>query len=467
MSEAPAPPPLSRRQTPIPFNTQFSRPMSPIGVSSEALSLLQTSLDEFSFHHSGIRDSPLGPLLQNLAGTHPSQSEALLLTVLLAVHQQNQNLSSKLMLLETKLPNPERTPSSITQQRTLSDLTLSIAALSTKVERMAQSKSAPPPPAPKAKKGKKADDGKEEVKKPLPMADRRFYAPRNKQEAFAEPQTITAALPVILGRALKAANFPSELSIATSATINPNGTVTILTDPLTPASAFIPYFPLLTKALNEAIPVGENPFLALRSAPTNVDVVIHNIPTFAIPEDDRSTLTNVMSEAILFAKEVQISNARYLKPKPEDRKEKKTTSIVVACSAADAKRISTSIRLFSRPRKANVMWSSSPSTQCKKCFHYGHPTQGCTEVESWCPMCLLPHSKSEHRCSIPTCPKGGYSKSIVRCCDASSPTCRVCLGNHLATDLDCPNRKKAMEEAKAKQTKKSNLVIEEDTSMNN
>src|SRR6266566_3485876 len=191
MAEASAPPPLSRRQTPIPFNTQFSRPMSPIGVSSEALTLLQTSLDEFSFHHSGIRDSPLGPLLQNLAGTHPSQSEALLLTVLLAVHQQNQNLSTQLMLLETKLPNPERVPSSITQQRTLSDLTLSIATLSTKVERMAQNKSAPPsappagqppakkaksfadaaksappPPPPKEKKGKKANDRKEDVKKP-------------------------------------------------------------------------------------------------------------------------------------------------------------------------------------------------------------------------------------------------------------------------------------------------------------
>src|SRR6266550_8152421 len=148
MAEAPCPPPLSRRQTPIPFNTQFSRPMSPIGVSNEALNMLQESLNEFSFHHTGLRDTPLGPLVANLAGSHPSQSEALLLTVLLAVHRQNIDLSSKLMLLETKLPNPDKLPSSVNQQRTLSDLTLSIASLSTKVERLAQTKTAPPPNPP-------------------------------------------------------------------------------------------------------------------------------------------------------------------------------------------------------------------------------------------------------------------------------------------------------------------------------
>src|SRR5712691_9713648 len=112
MAEAPAPPPLSCRQTPIPFNPQFTRPMSPIGVSNEALKMLQDSLDEFSFHHSGLRETPLGPLIANLAGSHPSQSEAMLLTVLLAVHRQNIDLSSKLMFLETKLPNLERLPSS-------------------------------------------------------------------------------------------------------------------------------------------------------------------------------------------------------------------------------------------------------------------------------------------------------------------------------------------------------------------
>src|SRR6266699_1759755 len=136
-----APPPLSRRQTPIPFNINATpRPLSPIGVSSEAISTLQRSLDEFSFHHSGLRQSALGSLVNNLAGTHPSQSEALLLTVLLAVHQQNQDLSTKLMLLETKLPNPEKIPSTANQQRTLSDLTFSIASLSTKVECMTHSK---------------------------------------------------------------------------------------------------------------------------------------------------------------------------------------------------------------------------------------------------------------------------------------------------------------------------------------
>src|SRR5712664_897881 len=113
MAEAPAPPPLSRRQTPIPFNTQFSRPMSPIGVSDEALKMLQGLLDEFSFHHTGLRDTPLGPLVANLAGSHLSQSEAMLLTVLLAVHRQNIDLSTKLMLLDSKLPHPEKLPSTV------------------------------------------------------------------------------------------------------------------------------------------------------------------------------------------------------------------------------------------------------------------------------------------------------------------------------------------------------------------
>src|SRR6266566_6472054 len=182
-----APPPLSRRQTPIPFNINATpRPLSPIGVSSEAISTLQRSLDEFSFHHSGLRESALGPLVNNLASTHPSQSEALLLTVLLAVHQQNQQLSTRLMLLETKTPIPEKSPSTASHQKTLSDLNLSIVSLSTKVERLTHNKSAPPPAPPagqppakktksfadvaksappphKAKKQQKAPDGKEET----------------------------------------------------------------------------------------------------------------------------------------------------------------------------------------------------------------------------------------------------------------------------------------------------------------
>jgi hypothetical protein len=83
----------------------------------------------------------------------------------------------------------------------------------------------------------------------------------------------------------------------------------------------------------------------------------------------------------MFAADTQISNARYLKTNPIDSKDIKTTSIVVSCSTADARKISSSIRLFSRARKANVMWLTSPSTQCKKCWQFGHATQGCTKLE--------------------------------------------------------------------------------------
>jgi hypothetical protein len=223
---------------------------------------------------------------------------------------------------------------------------------------------------------------------------------------------------------------------------------------------------MLTKALNEAAPVGNNPFQSLRCAPTNVDVAIHNIPTFAIPQD-KNELTTTMSEAILFAADIQISNARYLKPNPADRAEKKTTSIVISCSPSDAKKIGSSIRLFSRPRKANIMWSANSATQCKKSWAFGHATQGCRQTESFCPLCTGNHSRSEHRCPIPTCPKGGNLKVIPNCCESSSPTCRNCLKNHPATDLECPVRKSALESAKARQNKTSDLDNEGDVTINN
>jgi hypothetical protein len=315
------------------------------------------------------------------------------------------------MLQETKTPTAPNAAGASTSLN-IQSLQDSISSLSTMVDSLAKTKTVNTPPfsdpvpssckkprsfvdavktlasvdKAKAKKNSPAPDGKEVPKKVLPTAERRFYAPRTNPEAFAKPQTITVALSVVIGRTLKAANLPNEYSVAVSTTINANGTVSLQSGPTTSASLFVSNFSLLIKALNEAAPVSSKPFTSFRTAPDNVDVAIHNIPTFAIPDDNCDELTKVMAEAIMFSANTQISNARYLKPNPIARKDTKTTSIVVSCSAADATQIGSSIRLFSRACKANVMCSASPSTQCQKCWQFGHATQGCTKLEPVCPL---------------------------------------------------------------------------------
>jgi len=73
------------------------------------------------------------------------------------------------------------------------------------------------------------------------------------------------------------------------------------------------------------------------------------------------------------------------------------------------------------PTLVAPLYSASKSTQCRKCWRFGPSTPLCKEEAQSCPICILFHHRSAHRCANQSCPKGGFEKSVVGCCNASPP----------------------------------------------
>ena len=87
---------------------------------------------------------------------------------------------------------------------------------------------------------------------------------------------------------LKGANCSLPLSL--TASVNRNGAVTLTANPYTPSSSYSTFFDALTKKLNQSFPVGDNPFLFFREAPTSVELHIHNLPLSILPNEPTDLL---------------------------------------------------------------------------------------------------------------------------------------------------------------------------------
>jgi len=103
-----------------------------------------------------------------------------------------------------------------------------------------------------------------------------------------------------------------------------------------------------------------------------------------------------------------------------------------------------SIRPFSCARTVAPAYSPSKSTQCRKCWRFGHSAPLCKEEAQACPICTLHHHRSAHRCANQSCPKGGFETSVVGCCNASPPLCINCGGQHASFDGTCPIRREIL-----------------------
>ena len=84
-------------------------------------------------------------------------------------------------------------------------------------------------------------------------------------------------------------------------------------------------------------------------------------------------------------------------------------------------------------------YPSSRSKQCNNCSRFGHVKPRCKNP-TLCPLCAGIHTKAEHRCPNPTCPKGGNLKPVLNCCIASPAHCSNCSEDHAAGYRDCTAR---------------------------
>ena len=291
---------------------------------------------------------------------------------------------------------------------------------------------------------------------PLPQAGSRFFSSRTTFEPHPESLKRAAHFPDIAASVLREANCSLPLSF--TSTVNDKGSVSLLgTDLLTPASAYTPYFAPLTSRLNKAYPVGNSPWDLFKPAPNEAQLLIHSIPLAFLPSDD-AQLVPCLHESIRNARRVSILSARYLNPAPESWEQKSATSVVVIVAPPNTYAILPFINLFSRNRRVEQMFSSSKNSQCKKCWKFGHLPTRCPSSLPVCPFCSLTHTKAEHRCTVPSCLKGGNLRPVLACCPSSVACCPNCQEEHSARSRDCPSRPKATPETpevRSRQTQES------------
>ena len=212
-----------------------------------------------------------------------------------------------------------------------------------------------------------------------------------------------------------------------------------MVDSSVPAASYAPYFEALTTKLNQSFPVGENPWLPFRLAPTSIQLAIHSLPVNYMPHQDED-LFSYLSEPILNSKDVTISAARFLNPNRQSCMEKRAYSVVVNGEPDSVQAMLPSIYLYGNTRTVEKAYSSSPITQCPKSWKYSHVKPLCKAEAPTCPLCSLQHTKAKHRCPNPSCPSGGNLKAILNCCLASPARCSNCGEAHSARSKDCPER---------------------------
>ena len=197
--------------------------------------------------------------------------------------------------------------------------------------------------------------------------------------------------------------------------VNDKGLVSPLgTDLHTPASSYTPYFAPLTTRLNKAFPVGNTSWDLLKPALNKTQPLIHSIPLACLPSDDDQLFPS-LHESICNASGDSILSALYLNPDPESCEQMRATSVVVTVTPPEAFTFLPSSYLSSQNRKVEQMFSSPKKSQCKKCLKFGQIANPCPSPLPLCPFCSLAHTKAEHRCPNPSCPKGGNLQPILVC----------------------------------------------------
>ena len=279
----------------------------------------------------------------------------------------------------------------------------------------------------------------------LPAAARRFYGPRQVHAPHPDRDTIAATFPDIAAEVLRSSNCALPLSF--TAKVNSNGTVTLLgVDPSTPATDYSPFLSALAARLNKSLPVGISPWLPFRPAPNENQFAIHGLPLRFLPSDPEGLFV-YLKAAILNAKGLTITSARFLNPDPDTRALKDAPSVVVTTTPEEGKKMGSHIFLLSRKREVKVAHSANKTTRCRNCQRYGHTAPVCKYDHPVCPICALHHRKAEHRCPNPTCPKEGNIRPVTNCCSASPPHCTNCGDDHAATDPSCPARPRRAQDA--------------------
>jgi len=132
-----------------------------------------------------------------------------------------------------------------------------------------------------------------------------------------------------------------------------------------------------------------------------VQMVVHGVPTSLPLESLQQELTTYNPGLVM------ASTPRWL-TKPEQRKDKKASSVVIVLSGNKAQDVASRPRLFafSATLRAERKLRFGPTTQCAKCQKFGHYTNKCNNPPA-CRWCSSPHLTGAHSCPTSTCSANG------------------------------------------------------------
>jgi hypothetical protein len=159
-----------------------------------------------------------------------------------------------------------------------------------------------------------------------------------------------------------------------------------------------------------------------------VQMVVHGVPT-SLPLD------SLQQELTTYNPGLQMASPPRWLTKPDQRKEKRASSVVIALSGNKAQEVASRPRLFafSATLRAERKLRFGPSTQCAKCQRFGHHTNKC-EYSPCCRWCAGNHLTGAHSCPTSTCSANG------RPCAHTLTKCALCAGPHESHFKDCPSR---------------------------
>ena len=130
--------------------------------------------------------------------------------------------------------------------------------------------------------------------------------------------------------------------------------------------------------------------------------------------------------------QVNITTARPLQKHPKIRQTKCYPSVVISVSTDEGDKITPSLLVHGRYKASALMWHSNLTKQCKKCYLYRHPEEGCKAIHHSCPNCASEHRLKEHKYLSSTCPKKGSRKIIADCCPITLSKCAACGGSPIS-----------------------------------
>jgi len=273
---------------------------------------------------------------------------------------------------------------------------------------------------------------------------RKMFATRMTAKPLADPAKEEAKIALSLADTLTRCECKSPVNMQVASN-KVNGTITITTPPGTESAQYNKYFDKMTEALNGTLGEGEPKYMQFRRVPTDVSLMVHGIFYDTVP-DNNVELDILIREQLMTAHKINLTSAKFLREEPRTKTpDKKATSIIIRLGEGDALKLEPCFLLMGKYKDARIMWHATPTTQCTRCWKYGHPRVGCKETLDICPVCSKNHREEDHRCQQTAC--NGYKRIIPGCCLMTPAKCLACGGSHSAKDKECPEKVRVKEEA--------------------